>query len=346
MASAVAASAGAWNVFLLLEGVYGSAAATVGFITLGGDYCFFGAAVAHSNVCSFWSAAAQEGPITSEGFLWCLVADCSFCSLLVFTDAVCWPSVIAGCSFPLFSGKFLSGILEDCWRVFSSRDSVSVLHGHVLGLRIEQAKVAVTFASGPLVQFVGWQPQSAACTMFGMLALVFLFSVIGLATTTLSKGPSLRQLQPRHHGWTWRRTRKRQPRLTVLTSFLSPSRCLFQKHPDFLFAKVEEGREERKVREDGGDTVLLVRGLMGNTMVVRCGSGWTARDLSASLRRRTSVPVHLLYLVVEGRVIDADVLVTSLGRDCVVSMRGRVLGGSRNVSPIPGEWTCPGCMRS
>ena len=81
-------------------------------------------------------------------------------------------------------------------------------------------------------------------------------------------------------------------------------------------------------------------------MVVRCGSGWTALDLSASLRCRTSVPVHLFYLVVEGRVIDDDELVSSLGRDCVVSMRGRVLGGSRNVSPIPGEWTCPGGMRS
>ena len=81
-------------------------------------------------------------------------------------------------------------------------------------------------------------------------------------------------------------------------------------------------------------------------MVVRCGSGWTARDLSASLRCRTSVPVHLFYLVVEGRVIDDDELVASLGRDCVVSMRGRVLGGSRNVSPIPGEWTCSCCMRS
>ena len=45
-------------------------------------------------------------------------------------------------------------------------------------------------------------------------------------------------------------------------------------------------------------------------------------------------------------MIDEDELVSSLGRDCVVSMRGRVLGGSRNVLPIPGEWTCPGCMRS
>ena len=45
-------------------------------------------------------------------------------------------------------------------------------------------------------------------------------------------------------------------------------------------------------------------------------------------------------------MIDDDELVASSGRDCVVSMRGRVLGGSCNVSPIPGEWTCPGCMRS
>ena len=98
--------------------------------------------------------------------------------------------------------------------------------------------------------------------------------------------------------------------------------------------------------EDGGDTVLLVRGLQGNTMVVRCGSGWTARDVADSLRCRTSVPVNLFYLVVEERVVDDDELVRNLGRDRAVSMRGRVLGGSRNVSPIPGEWTCPGCLRS
>ena len=123
-ASAVAASAGAWNVFLLLEGVYGAAAATVGFITLGGDYCFFGAAVAHSSVCSFWQAAAKEGLITLEGYLWCLVADCLICTLLVFTDAVRWPTVIAGYNVPSFSGKVLFGILEVCWRVISSRDSL------------------------------------------------------------------------------------------------------------------------------------------------------------------------------------------------------------------------------
>ena len=78
-----------------------------------------------------------------------------------------------------------------------------------------------------------------------------------------------------------------------------PSRCLSQKHPVFLFDKVDEEREEKKVREGEGNTVLLLRGLQGNTMVVRCGSGWTALDLSASLRCRTSVPVHLFYLVVE-----------------------------------------------
>ena len=126
----------------------------------------------------------------------------------------------------------------------------------------------------------------------------------------------------------------------------SPLAAWFKKHPDFLFVKRKEEREERKMREDGGDTVLLVRGLQGDTMVVRCGAGWTARDLSDSLRVRTSVLVHLFFLVVEGRVIDGDEMVRSLGRDCVVSMRGRVLGGSRNVSPTPGEWTCPGCLRS
>ena len=144
----------------------------------------------------------------------------------------------------------------------------------------------------------------------------------------------MRQPQPRHHG-TWRRTRKRQPRLAVLTSHLRfPLAACFKSTPSSFFL------------QEGGDTVLLVRGLQENTMVAHCGSGWTARDLSASLRCRTSVPVHLFYLVVEGRVIDGDELVRSLARDRVVSMRGRVLGGSRNVSPVPGEWTCSGCMRS
>ena len=132
----------------------------------------------------------------------------------------------------------------------------------------------------------------------------------------------------------------------VVASSQVTSRCLVQKHPDLLFVKRKEEKEERKMREDGGDTVLLVRGLQEDTMVVRCGAGWTARDLSDSLRVRTSVPVHLFFLVVEGRAIDGDELVRSLSPDCVVSMRGRVLGGSRNVSPIPGEWPCPGCLRS
>ena len=51
------------------------------------------------------------------------------------------------------------------------------------------------------------------------------------------------------------------------------SRCLVQKHPDSLSELKKEEREERRVQEDGGDFVLLVRGLQGNTMVVRCGSG-------------------------------------------------------------------------
>ena len=92
-------------------------------------------------------------------------------------------------------------------------------------------------------------------------------------------------------------------------------------------------------------TVLLVRGLQGNTMVVRCGSGWAVGDLSDSLHDRIAVPVHLFYLVVEGRVLGCDELVGNLGRDRVISMLGRVLGGSRNVTPILGVWTCPGCMR-
>ena len=43
-------------------------------------------------------------------------------------------------------------------------------------------------------------------------------------------------------------------------------------------------------------------------------------------------------LVVDGRVLRQD-------HDRVISMRKRVLGGSRNVTPSPGEWTCPCCLR-
>ena len=69
-------------------------------------------------------------------------------------------------------------------------------------------------------------------------------------------------------------------------SFQVTSRCLFQKHPD---CKRKEEREERKIQEDEErDKVLLVRGLRENTMVVRCESGWTARDLSGSLHVRTA----------------------------------------------------------
>ena len=40
--------------------------------------------------------------------------------------------------------------------------------------------------------------------------------------------------------------------------------------------------------------MLLVRGIQGNTMVVRCGTGWTDGDLSHSLRDRTAVPVFFV----------------------------------------------------
>ena len=44
-------------------------------------------------------------------------------------------------------------------------------------------------------------------------------------------------------------------------------------------------------------------------------------------------------------MLGCDELVGNFGRDRVISMRGRVLGGSRTVSPIPGEWICPCCLR-
>ena len=228
---------------------------------------------------------------------------------------------------------------------------------HVLGLRIDEGSISLMLPSRrPLfggvlgLRFV----EGDISLMIPFRCVLLLFKcvgerVVGLATTTLLRGPSYAAAAaatPRVD------VEKDPPAAAALDcvnqSSQVPSRCLFQKHPVFLFDKIVEEREERKVREDGGDTVLLVRGLQGNTVVVQCGSGWTARDLSDSLRCRTSVPVHLFYLVVEGRVIDDDddELVRIFVGDRVVSMRGRVLGGSRYYSPIPGEWSCPGCMRS
>ena len=242
---------------------------------------------------------------------------------------------------------------------------------HVLGLRIVQGNISLMLPfcrplfGGVLgLRFV----ESNISLMLLFRCVILLFKCIGelavgLATTTLdcflslesgfcelwwNKGPSLAAAASA--AATPRVDVEKGPQAAaapgyVVESSQVPSRCLSEKHP-VLFGTVGVEGEGKRVRGGDGDTVFLVRGLQGNTIVVRCGSGWTALDLSASLRCRTSVPVHLFYLVVEGRVIDDDELVSSLGRNCVVSMRGRVLGGSRNVSPIPGEWTCPGCMRS
>ena len=113
-----------------------------------------------------------------------------------------------------------------------------------------------------------------------------------------------RQPQQRHHVWTWRRARKEQLRVSTWLRLLrSPLTAWFKSAPISFLTRALKEREERKIKEIRGVIVLLVRGLLGNTMVVHCGSGWTARDLSDSLRVRTSVPVHLFYLVVEGRVM-------------------------------------------
>ena len=99
----------------------------------------------------------------------------------------------------VFSVMFLS---EGCSsrfqgeRVKLTEDSSLLFAGYVgpsqVMYGIQEAAAACPFVAcaGPLELFVGWQAQSAARTMIGMLALVFLFSVIGLATTTLSKGLS------------------------------------------------------------------------------------------------------------------------------------------------------------
>ena len=247
------------------------------------------------------------------------------------------------------------------WNCFSSSG-----YGHVLGLRIcasGELFIASCFAEAALMigelklmiaEAVTLVITAAAFSAFlGFLTLGCVFLCIFALVREFSgsggyKGPSFAAAASA--AATPRVDVEKGPQAAAAPGYMVvssqvPSRCPSEKHP-VLFDNVGEDWEEKVVCEGDGDTVVLVRGLQGNTIVVRCGSGWTALDLSASLRGRTSVPVHLFYLVVEGRVVGDDELVSSLGRDCVVSMRGRVLGGSRNVSPIPGEWTCPGCMRS
>ena len=226
-----------------------------------------------------------------------------------------------------------------------------LLLGGVLGLRFVEGNISSMLPFRCvflLIKCIGEHVVGLATTTLDRFLTLVDGATWSMGTTTLSKGPSFAAAASA--AATPRVDVEKDPQAAAAPGFVVassqvPSRCLSEKHP-VLFDNVGEEREEKKVRKGDGDTVLLVRGLQGNTIVVRCGSGWTARDVSASLRCRTSVPVHLFYLVVEGRVIDDDELVTSLGRGCVVSMRGRVLGGSRDVSPILGEWTCPGCMRS
>ena len=96
----------------------------------------------------------------------------------------------------------------------------------------------------PLVWFVSRSLASVSIWRFGLLRRL--------------SGGLLFLRQPRHHGWTWRRPRKRQLRF-VYQDELSQvtSRCLSRKHPANDFGR---RMEERKMAEDGGGTVVLVRG--------------------------------------------------------------------------------------
>ena len=107
----------------------------------------------------------------------------------------------------------------------------------------------------------------------------------------------MRHPQPRHHGWTWRRARKQQlhPGTWWRRRRFPLAACL-KSTPSFLTMLVKRGKKRRseKVMRTLFCWCVGCRG--ENTIVVRCGSGWTALDLSASLRCRTSVPVHPVLL--------------------------------------------------
>ena len=161
----------------------------------------------------------------------------------------------------MFSVMFLS---EDCSsrfqgeRVKITEDSSLLFAGYVRSSQvmygIQEAAAACPFVAcaGPLELFVGWQPQSAARMMIGMLALVFLFSVIGLATTTLSKGPSCAAAAAATPRVDVEKDPQAAAALDCVDQFSQvPSRCLFQKHPNFLFAKVKEGKKGRFEKIEG-----------------------------------------------------------------------------------------------
>ena len=132
------------------------------------------------------------------------------------------------------------------------------LFGGVLGLRLVEGNISLML------------PFCCVLLLFKCIGE----QAVGLATTTVSKGPSYAAAAAA----TPRVDVEKDPQAAAALDCVDqssqvPSSCLFQKHPDFLFDKIEQERKERTVREDGGDTVLLVRGLQGNTVVVQCGSG-------------------------------------------------------------------------
>ena len=331
-ATAVAAYAGALNVFLLLEGVYGAAAATVGFITLIGIYYFSGASVAHSIVCSFWSAAAQEGSITLEGIFW-------------FVDSVCWPSV-SGCSFPFFSGIVLFGILEICWRVLSSRDYVSALHGHVLGLRfvpVCDAEMALytrfvyclflvqgnvcavkdvvdsAFAFPGLCEFTVDALLAVASIVVCYQCLVAVSSDnFGLVTTTLC-----------HEG--------RGSRTAFAQAKATP-RVDVAETPD-----VEMELEKPECRFP-----VFVRTFFG-TRTFYVSSSMLISDFILLVSQSTAVPETSFYLTFQGSLLHGGHVIgeVGIGRDASLTMRGRLLGGANKGASFPQyhEWYCVRCQR-
>ena len=102
--------------------------------------------------------------------------------------------------------------------------------------------------------------------------------------------------QPRHHGWTWRRPRKRQPCLVIWTSLLRcPLAAWFRSTLPF-FLKRRRRERERKRWERMLATLWFsfvgseeTRWWFGVALIGRVG------DLFNSLHVRTCVPSHLFY---------------------------------------------------
>ena len=221
---------------------------------------------------------------------------------------------------PFFSGIVLFGILEVCWRVLSSRDSVSVQHGHVLGLRIEQVKVAVTFAFAFLLEalkdvhvFVRcfYVSEAEVVVQQAAAASEYIKEQLGVC-----KEVSVNALQA-----------KATARVDVPETSKTQGYGL-------------ELEETEKVKKS---FLVFLRTLQGRHQVLSCCADMLVADLHELVADTCHMPCERFMLVHQCKIVERSGSLGEWGieRDATLTLTLRMLGGSG----IPREWHCALCNR-